>query len=72
MDFVGGDQGILNDFFREWRRLPFVFNVTPSASYSYTPAYKKFFDDIKVVHFIGVNKPWQWARVITSVTFISS
>src|SRR5690606_30752134 len=27
-------------------------------SYSYTPAHEKFKDQIKVVHFIGSNKPW--------------
>jgi glycogenin glucosyltransferase len=36
--------------------------VTPSASYSYLPAYKRFFPDIKVLHFIGADKPWMMER----------
>ncbi|KAI9140165.1 nucleotide-diphospho-sugar transferase [Paraphysoderma sedebokerense] len=65
--FDGGDQGILNDFFASWsqepsRRLPFTFNVTPSTVYSYSPAYRRFKHDIKIVHFTGLNKPWKWSR----------
>lgn len=29
----GGDQGLLNDYFRDWQRLSFTYNVTPSAYY---------------------------------------
>ena len=57
--FDGGDQGLLNEYFCNWStngqtngfktaRLPFTFNVTPSASYAYLPAYEKFKKDIKV------------------------
>jgi lipopolysaccharide biosynthesis glycosyltransferase len=67
---VGGDQGLLNSFFSDWSlsaskrtaRLPFTFNVTPSAYYSYLPALKQFKHDIKAVHFIGSMKPWKWSR----------
>ncbi|KAJ3367778.1 Glycogenin-1 [Allomyces arbusculus] len=63
----GGDQGLLNDFFASWattpdRRLPFVYNVTPTSVYTYAPAFQRFQDDIKVVHFAGPSKPWQYAR----------
>lgn len=60
----GGDQGLLNSYFNTWstgessRRLPFVYNMTTNVSYSYQPAYKQFQSTIKVVHFIGANKPW--------------
>lgn len=63
--FDGGDQGLLNSFFSSWSsksRIPFTYNVTPSASYSYLPAYKQFFEDIKVIHFIGKDKPWMMDR----------
>jgi glycogenin glucosyltransferase len=60
--FVGGDQGLLNEYFADWKRLPFVYNVTPSATYSYAPAYKKYQKDIRIAHFIGVDKPWRWER----------
>lgn len=57
--FDGGDQGLLNEFFLgKWKRLSFTFNVTPTAGYQYVPAFLRFFDDIKIVHFIGLNKPW--------------
>jgi len=62
--FDGGDQGLLNTFFSDWstkdisRHLPFTFNMVASATYSYLPAYKKFGQDVKIVHFIGATKPW--------------
>lgn len=56
--FDGGDQGILNDFFPNWNRISFLYNVTPSAFYSYAPAFKRFNKEIKALHFIGARKPW--------------
>jgi glycogenin glucosyltransferase len=62
--FDGGDQGLLNLYFRSWatadlgRHLPFIYNVVSQAFYSYLPAFKQFKDTIKVVHFIGAVKPW--------------
>jgi hypothetical protein len=45
---LGGDQGLLNEFFSDWkenshRRLPFIYNVTPNAggSGTYVPAYHR-------------------------------
>ncbi|KAJ1555383.1 Glycogenin-2, partial [Nowakowskiella sp. JEL0078] len=75
--FDGGDQGVLNSFFHGWSsgrpsstpagqlittRLPFIFNVTPSASYSYLPAYVHYHANVAIVHFIGASKPWLWDR----------
>lgn len=72
--FDGGDQGLLNSFFKSWSghctdsdlvptaRLPFTFNTTPSAFYSYIPAYIEFQKDVKVIHFIGKVKPWHFDR----------
>lgn len=63
--FDGGDQGLLNMFFSDWatkdiaRRLPFIYNMTASAVYSYRPAYKHYGKDVRIVHFIGSPKPWQ-------------
>lgn len=57
--FDGADQGLLNEYFLgKWKRLPFTFNVTPSAGYQYVPAFTRFAKDIKIIHFIGLNKPW--------------
>ncbi|XP_071848416.1 glycogenin-1-like [Apostichopus japonicus] len=62
--FDGGDQGLLNTFFKDWptkdmnRHLPFIYNMTSSMSYSYLPAYLFFRHDIRIVHFIGLGKPW--------------
>ncbi len=73
--FDGGDQGILNAFFSNWsldrdrqpdayptRRLPFSFNVTPSANYTYLPAFNQHRHSIRVLHFIGPSKPWDYTR----------
>ncbi|KAI8902522.1 nucleotide-diphospho-sugar transferase [Globomyces pollinis-pini] len=70
--FDGGDQGLLNTYFSTWSnepsdlprtaRIPFLYNVTPSTFYSYLPAFKKFHDSLKVIHFIGNSKPWKWSR----------
>ncbi|WVQ76910.1 hypothetical protein IAR50_006588 [Cryptococcus sp. DSM 104548] len=62
--FDGADQGLLNEWFSdeggggEWHRLPFTYNVTPSAAYTYAPAYKRYGHKISNVHFVGPNKPW--------------
>lgn len=63
--FDGGDQGLLNAFFSDWRssnisrHLPFTYNVTSNTFYSYVPAVTQFRNDIRVVHFAGALKPWQ-------------
>ena len=47
--YDGGDQGLLNDFFSNWRdlpaahRLPFIYNMTSGSFYSYPAAYKRYF-----------------------------
>jgi len=62
--FDGGDQGLLNMFFRDWRtkdigkHLSFLYNMCATATYTYIPAYKYFGHDVKIVHFIGASKPW--------------
>lgn len=53
----GSDQGLLNQEFK-WVRLPFLFNVTANTSYEYAPAYARFRNEIKVLHFVGSQKPW--------------
>jgi glycogenin glucosyltransferase len=71
--FDGGDQGLLNSFFSSWSghaktrapksvRLPFTYNVTPTAFYSYLPAFAEFNDCISCIHFIGKVKPWHYDR----------
>ena len=63
--FDGGDQGLLNRFFASWRsedisrHLPFTYNVTANAFYSYLPAITQFRADVRAVHFAGSLKPWQ-------------
>lgn len=66
--FDGGDQGLLNSFFSNWssgpseKRIPFSYNMTFSAVYSYAPAYQHYKDKVKVIHFFGASKPWMMAR----------
>ncbi|KAF9292658.1 hypothetical protein BGZ88_006281 [Linnemannia elongata] len=73
--FDGGDQGLLNSYFSGWsrgeasNRLPFIYNTTPTASYSYAPAYQQYRDRLAVVHFIGNFKPWQWLRFADGAVF---
>ncbi len=62
ISFDGADQGLLNMHFREWERLSFVYNCTPSGNYQYVPAYRHFSSSIAVVHFIGPDKPWTLGR----------
>ncbi|KAJ7619213.1 glycosyltransferase family 8 protein, partial [Mycena polygramma] len=55
----GGDQGILNEWRGgDWNRLSFTYNTTPTAAYTYAPAYERFGSQISAIHFIGQNKPW--------------
>ncbi|KAJ1667326.1 glycogenin glucosyltransferase [Coemansia sp. RSA 1646] len=66
--FDGADQGLLNEHFSDWatdlpyRRLPFLYNSTANVYYTYEPALQRFGHDVRVVHFIGVSKPWHWER----------
>uniref|UniRef100_A0AAY4BQU7 glycogenin glucosyltransferase n=1 Tax=Denticeps clupeoides TaxID=299321 RepID=A0AAY4BQU7_9TELE len=54
--FDGGDQGLLNSFFKDWavkdisKHLPFVYNLSSIQS--------KFGHQAKIVHFLGAVKPW--------------
>ncbi|KAK3920266.1 Glycogenin-1 [Frankliniella fusca] len=62
--FDGGDQGLLNLYFKDWahkdisKHLPFIYNMCSTACYSYLPAFKQFGSNAKIVHFIGASKPW--------------
>ncbi|XP_075586868.1 glycogenin 1 [Dermatophagoides farinae] len=62
--FDGGDQGLLNQYFSDWstkdigRHLSFIYNMTLASTYSYLPAYKRFGQNVKVIHFLGALKPW--------------
>lgn len=58
ISFDGADQGLLNMHFRNWERLSFTYNCTPSGHYQYVPAYRHFQSSISMVHYIGHNKPW--------------
>ncbi|XP_061899244.1 glycogenin-1-like [Entelurus aequoreus] len=64
--FDGGDQGVLNSFFNTWstadisKHLPFLYNLSSIAIYSYLPAFKHYGADAKVVHFLGGTKPWNY------------
>ena len=62
ISFDGADQGLLNLHFKEWHRLSFTYNCTPSANYQYIPAYKHFENSISMIHFIGSSKPWDLPR----------
>ncbi|XP_060089898.1 glycogenin-2 isoform X2 [Heteronotia binoei] len=64
--FDGGDQGLLNRFFSDWaimdisKHLPFLYNLSSNALYTYAPAFRFFGKDAKVVHFSGSAKPWSY------------
>ena len=62
ISFDGADQGLLNMHFREWERLSFTYNCTPSGNYQYVPAYRHFQSSISTVHYIGTEKPWFMGR----------
>ncbi|XP_014393900.1 PREDICTED: glycogenin-2 [Myotis brandtii] len=64
--YDGADQGLLNSFFSSWatadiqKHLPFVYNLSSSAAYTYSPAFRQFGSRAKVVHFLGPKKPWNY------------
>lgn len=62
--FDGADQGLLNQYYehRPWQRISFTYNCTPNAEYQWEPAYKYYKANIKMVHFIGKDKPWMKGR----------
>ncbi|PLB46785.1 putative capsule-associated protein CAP1 [Aspergillus steynii IBT 23096] len=64
ISFDGADQGLLNLHFKDWHRLSFTYNCTPSANYQYVPAYKHFQSTINMIHFIGSQKPWNMSRQV--------
>jgi len=65
--FDGGDQGLLNVYFSDWldsdisKRLSFIYNMHSTASYTYLPAFRKFGERVKIVHFLGAIKPWHYS-----------
>ncbi|KAI9824161.1 MAG: hypothetical protein M1819_000924 [Sarea resinae] len=68
ISFDGADQGLLNMHFRNYHRLSFNYNCTPSGHYQYVPAYRHFQSSISMVHYIGSEKPWLMGREIKSNT----
>ncbi|XP_076014168.1 glycogenin-1b isoform X1 [Genypterus blacodes] len=64
--FDGGDQGVLNGYFSNWstadisKHLPFIYNLSSIAIYTYLPAFKQYGGNAKVVHFLGKTKPWSY------------
>ena len=59
--FDGGDQGILNEYFSTWDRLPVKYNLpikkfnemAQPEVYGFEPSFCKFGKDVKVVHFMS-------------------
>ncbi|KAI3406182.2 GLG2 [Candida oxycetoniae] len=66
--FDGADQGLFNEFFPNWIRLPYLYNVTPNFrhDYQFLPAFNRFFKDIKALHYIGDKKPWHFDDLLSS------
>ncbi|RDW83205.1 hypothetical protein BP5796_04696 [Coleophoma crateriformis] len=62
ISFDGADQGLLNMYYKDYNRISFTYNVTPSAHYQYLPAFKHFQSGISMAHFIGTDKPWTMGR----------
>jgi len=65
--FDGGDQGLLNIYFSDWldsdisKRLSFIYNMHSTTAYTYLPAFRKFGERVKIVHFLGSIKPWHYS-----------
>ena len=68
ISFDGADQGLLNMHFGNWERLSFTYNCTPSGNYQYVPAYRHFQSSIRMIHFIGQEKPWTLGRETRGAT----
>ncbi len=62
ISFDGADQGLFNMHFRDWQRVSFTYNTTPSGHYQYNPAYRHYKSSISMMHFIGLVKPWLQGR----------
>jgi glycogenin glucosyltransferase len=62
--FDGADQGLFNQYYehKPWHRLSYTYNCTPNAEYQWEPAYRHYKSDIKLIHFIGKDKPWMKGR----------
>jgi glycogenin len=76
--FDGGDQGLLNLYFNNWssqdssKRLSFIYNMTTNVAYSYAPAFKNFRENVKIVHFIGAQKPWYYSYDLSRQTVLGN
>ncbi|XP_013773917.2 uncharacterized protein LOC106458899 [Limulus polyphemus] len=62
-NFDGGDQELLNMYFKTWRldiscRLPFIYNLMANVTYTYKPAFKQFGRHVRIVNFFGSYKLW--------------
>ena len=68
--FDGADQGLINQYFehKNWHRLSFTYNCTPSSSYQYEPAYRYYKSRVSMVHFIGQGKPWLRGRSASNIS----
>lgn len=42
VSFDGADQGLFNSYFRNYHRISFLYNCTPSASYQYLSSASPF------------------------------
>lgn len=63
--FDGGDQGLLNEYWDsqpdKWQRLSFGYNMELHKVYRlYMPAINFYWERIRVAHFIGRDKPWDF------------
>ena len=69
--YDGGDQGFLNSYFPDWftgdpsRRLPMKFN-TPRTHYLYRPSWDRFSHDMRILHFFGPTKPWNFGATFSA------
>jgi len=70
--YDGGDQGLLNNHFKNnWKRMSVLYNMPVQnfgklsmkpENYGFSPAFMQFGGNTKVVHFLGGggNKPWNF------------
>jgi len=65
VSFDKADQGLLNVYYSNWfnekhKHLSYVYNTGTLACYSYPAGYERYGHAVKIMHFLGGLKPWEF------------